>query len=213
MPLAGHDAKALVVAQSKIAISTPMPLAGHDFGTDTLIPFIDRFLLPCPSRGMTDTLLQLIENIKFLLPCPSRGMTSHPCHLPSCEDISTPMPLAGHDLPALISGLFLIFLLPCPSRGMTCFFRNTCEIRKFLLPCPSRGMTRMCITHKIKSAFLLPCPSRGMTNVHRNGRLENRISTPMPLAGHDWLREISLVCVLQFLLPCPSRGMTLEWAA
>ena len=74
MPLAGHDSQHAVQSQLT-SISTPMPLAGHDSLLRCELGAVLQFLLPCPSRGMTQY-IQL--SVHFVL-------------------ISTPMPLAGHD--------------------------------------------------------------------------------------------------------------------
>ena len=128
-----------------VYISTPMPLAGHDNATVNKIYKWNRFLLPCPSRGMTDEgEITLYGDVIFLLPCPSRGMTTNNNTDAQNFEISTPMPLAGHDYYGSAKNATIkLFLLPCPSRGMTKFnddFLPWCP--GFLLPCPSRGMTQ-----------------------------------------------------------------------
>ena len=53
MPLAGHDGTERMAARPFVDISTPMPLAGHDKVRMTSYRIPQKFLLPCPSRGMT----------------------------------------------------------------------------------------------------------------------------------------------------------------
>ena len=97
MPLAGHDMDVLPSC-CRISISTPMPLAGHDALDDVCDSYINVFLLPCPSRGMTPRYCILLVMLIFLLPCPSRGMTLVERINARQNAISTPMPLAGHDV-------------------------------------------------------------------------------------------------------------------
>ena len=53
MPLAGHDLWQSGVIFPWAIISTPMPLAGHDVWYFCFFSYLLKFLLPCPSRGMT----------------------------------------------------------------------------------------------------------------------------------------------------------------
>ena len=78
----------------------------------------------------------------------------------------------------------------------------------FLLPCPSRGMTEDAPAAEAPEAISTPMPLAGHDFVSMFSEAEGLISTPMPLAGHD--RTDGGVALRQgsFLLPCPSRGMT-----
>ena len=126
------------------------------------------------------------QDIKFLLPCPSRGMTGSLVIALHYPHISTPMPLAGHDaVRCIVLNLFSTFLLPCPSRGMTMSQHICIMLNLFLLPCPSRGMT---ITHLCMLSFYAistPMPLAGHDVSFLYMGVHIHISTPMPLAGHD----------------------------
>ena len=52
----------------------------------------------------SDKILECGKHQRFLLPCPSRGMTGQGHnHASDRIDISTPMPLAGHDRPLSVA--------------------------------------------------------------------------------------------------------------
>ena len=123
-----------------------------------------QFLLPCPSRGMTEIRAHIHAVMEFLLPCPSRGMTG--TDRVSCDDyhISTPMPLAGHDAGSGWTGTCMMrFLLPCPSRGMTHHQYKHPTKPGISTPMPLAGHDVIPISLIHFVGFLLPCPSRGMT--------------------------------------------------
>ena len=79
-----------------------MPLAGHDKQHNTTDKYDYRFLLPCPSRGMTICDLTLFPMFLISTPMPLAGHDNSAGQNTLDEIISTPMPLAGHDSVGLL---------------------------------------------------------------------------------------------------------------
>ena len=95
----------------------PCPSRGMTRCLTPLECILQKFLLPCPSRGMTRGTNSNHSRIIFLLPCPSRGMTNRAFLPQLAEVISTPMPLAGHDIEYTEAHCLLEISTPMPLAG------------------------------------------------------------------------------------------------
>ena len=140
-----------------------MPLARHDEHLRERHRQERMFLLTCLLRGMTQVTAEKGCNSKFLLTCLLRGMTRRTQTLAHIRNVSTHMPLARHDLEAMLEDCKrrVSTHMPLARHDFSSYILRL--LFEFLLTCLLRGMTRLSGRLPSRTEFLLTCLLRGMT--------------------------------------------------
>ena len=148
------------------------------------------------------------SELQFQSTCPLRGTTRSTTSAAADQSISIHVPLAGHDLAAMLSTFAEVgFQSTCPLRGTTAVispstppmlsvFQSTCPLRGttryqysnilqwlFQSTCPLRGTTIRLTARVVRLTFQSTCPLRGTTISFRVKRSERTFQSTCPLRG------------------------------
>ena len=188
-----------------------MPLARHDKMTRSYCSQLPQFLLPCLLRGMTlpSVMVYIPKFISTPMPLARHDIIC--IILSPTPAISTPMPLARHDVKRIAIYHLCWISTPMPLARHDSFLPHIAVHFGYFYSHASCEAWRCQVwIVNIYGGFLLPCLLRGMTTIRKMYVSCSVISTPMPLARHDRAsRSWSRGCRI-FLLPCLLRGMTIH---